>query len=223
MENDIALLHQKIDSLSEQVAFLTRQAEIQQRRQQDFDELKEDIIPIGNHLIKLTIEELAEIGDEFQIEDVLYLLKRVMRNTHLILEMFDRLEGLMGIADEAEILGKQVFNFTVAEFDRLERDGYFDFAREGWKIAESIVSGFSAEDVRALGDNIVTILKTVRNMTQPEIMSLANNALGAFQEELPTSEKVTTWALIRQLGDPQVRRGLARMLKLLKALDEQNQ
>ena len=221
MKNDIALLHEKIDILTQQVAFLTSQAEKQQRRQQSFDELKDDMIPIGNHLIKLTIDELADIGDEFQIEDILYLLKRVLRNTTMLMELFDRMEGLMGIADEAEILGKQVFNFTVEELDRLERDGYFGFARESWKIAERVVTEFSEDDVKALGNNIVTILKTVRNMTQPEIMALANNAVGAIQEEIPKDEKVSAWALLRELGNPQVRRGMARMLKLLKALDEQ--
>ncbi len=222
MENDLALLHQKIDTLTDQVAFLTAQAEVQQRRQQEFDELKQDMIPIGNHLIKLTIEELAEIGDEFQIEDVLYLLKRVMRNTHLMLGMFDRLEAVMGIADEAELLGKQVFNYSVEELDRLEREGYFGFAREGWKIAERIVTEFSEEDVQALGDNVVTILTTVRNMTQPEIMAIANNAVGAIQE-VPETEKVSTWTLLREMGNPKVRRGMARMINLLKALDEQSE
>ena len=77
MDNDVALLHQKIDSLSKQVAFLAEQAKIQQRRQQEFDELKQDMIPIANQLIKITINELAEIDPEFEIEDLFYLLKRV--------------------------------------------------------------------------------------------------------------------------------------------------
>ena len=96
MENDMVLLHQKIDSLTEQVALLTTQAAIQQQRQQAFDELKDDMIPMANHMIKLSIDELAEIGDEFQIEDLFFLLKRMMRNTNLILDMFDRLEVCNG-------------------------------------------------------------------------------------------------------------------------------
>ena len=54
MENDVALLHQKIDALTSQVAYLTKQAEVQQRRQQEFDELKQDMIPIANQLIRLS-------------------------------------------------------------------------------------------------------------------------------------------------------------------------
>ena len=222
MDNDLALLHEKIDTLSEQVAVLTAQADIQQRRQQEFDELKADMIPIFNHMVKLSIDELAEIGYEFQVEDLAYLLKRVLRNTPLILTMFDRFEAIMGIADEAEQLGKQVFNYTILELDRLEREGYFGFAREGLTIFQKVVNEFSEEDVRALGDNIVTILTTLRKMTQPEIMALANNAVGAIQEDIPGSQKVSTWTLLRELGNPKVRRGMVRMINLLKARDEQS-
>ena len=107
MDKELALLHEKVDLLTNQMKVLTDHAEIQQRRNQDFDELKGDLIPIGNQLIQITIDELAEIGTEFELEDLLYLLKRVLRNTQLILAMMDRFEALMGIADEVELLGKQ--------------------------------------------------------------------------------------------------------------------
>ncbi|MBT3391145.1 MAG: DUF1641 domain-containing protein [Chloroflexi bacterium] len=222
MADDLALLHQKIDALTEQVAALTSYAVIQQKRLQEFEELKNDVIPMVNHMIKLTIDELAEIGTEFAVEDLFFLLKRVIRNTHLWLGMLDRIEALMGVTDEAELLGKQVFNVAVEQLDQFERNGYFEFAREGWRIVERIVTDFSQEDVQALGDNIVIILNTVRNMTQPEIMALANNAVGAIQEDIPDHGEVSTWALLRELGNPKVRRGMARLINLLKALDAQS-
>jgi uncharacterized protein YjgD (DUF1641 family) len=221
MENNLGLLHQKIDTLSAQVAFLAEQAEIQQRRQQEFDELKQDMIPIANHMIKLTINELAEIDPEFEIEDLLFMLKRVLRNVPLILSMFDRFEALMGITDEVELLGKQVFSTTVENLETLERAGYFSFAREGWGIMERIVAEFSEEDVKALGDNIVTILTTVRNMTQPEIMAMANNAIGAIQTVPPETKTPSVLSLLRELANPKTRRGMARMITLLQVLDEQ--
>lgn len=221
MDNDVALLHQKIDTLTTQVTFLTTQAEIQQRRQQEFDELKQDMIPIANHMIKLTIDELAEIDPEFEIEDLLYMLKRVLRNVPLLLTMFDRFEALMGITDEVELLGKQVFSTAVENLDQMERDGYFAFAREGWGILERIVAEFSEEDVKALGDNVVTILTTVRNMTQPEIMTMANNAIGVIQEVPPETETPSAISLLRELSNPKTRRGMARMINLLQVLDEQ--
>jgi uncharacterized protein YjgD (DUF1641 family) len=221
MENNVDLLHQKIDILTSQVGFLTEQAEIQKRRQQEFDELKQDMIPIANHMIKITIDELAEIDPEFEIEDLIFLFKRVLRNVPLILSMFDRFEALMGITDEVELLGKQVFSTAVVNLDQLERDGYFSFAREGWGILERIVNEFSEDDVKALGDNIVTILTTVRNMTQPEIMALANNAIGAIQEPPPETEAPSLFSLLRELSNPQTRRGMAKMINLLQVIDKQ--
>ena len=113
MDKDLALINEKVDQIALQMAFLTEQAETQQRRAREFDELKADLIPIGNQLIHLTINELEEIGTDFELDDLIFLLKRVLRNTHLIMTMMDRFESLMGIADEVEILGKQVFSSTV--------------------------------------------------------------------------------------------------------------
>jgi uncharacterized protein YjgD (DUF1641 family) len=136
----------------------------------------------------------------------------------MLLAMMDRLEALMGVGEEVELLGKQVFNYTVEQLDQMERDGYFAFAREGWSIMERVVSEFNEEDVRALGDNIVTILTTVRNMTQPEVLALANNAIGAIQDGYVPDKPISTLQLLQELRKPEVRIGIARMLNLVKVL-----
>ncbi len=211
--NELALLHQKID-------YLTEQLEAQRRRQEALEELQRDLIPIVNHAIKLTIDELAEIGLEFELGDLLYLLKRLLRSIPLLLRMLDQLEAISALGDEAQLLGKQVFSNLVETLDRLEREGYFAFARGGWYIAEQVVSEFSEEDVRALGDNIVIILRTIRNMTQPEVMALANNAVEAIRNEGPEDD-LSLWGLMREISDPKVRRGFARLLNMIKALADQ--
>ena len=245
MDNDVALLHKKIDLLTAQLEVqsqrleiietqgngnglmlekldnLTRQYEEQSKRQDELNELKSDLIPIANHMIKLSIDELAEIGTEFQAEDLLFLLKRLLRDTHLLVGLLDRLESVVELADETSRIGQQVFNQAVFSLDRLEREGYFTFAQSSWRILERIVNEFGEDDIDALGDNIVTILTTVRNLTQPEIMSLTNNALQAIQDEPIPDGEVSAWALLRDLNDPQVRKGMARLLNMLKVIADQ--
>lgn len=214
MDKDLTLLHEKID-------YLTEQFEAQQAQRQAFEELKQDLIPVANHMIKLTINELEEIGTDFELEDLLFLLKHFLRNTHLWMNLLDRLEAAMDIADEASLLGKQVFANTVDTLDQLEQDGYFAFARGGYYILDRIVNEFSEEDLRVLGDNIVNILNIVRNVTQPEILTLANNALESLQVDTYENGKPpSTFALVRQLSDPKVRIGLSKMLKLVSSLAE---
>lgn len=212
--DEIALLHEKVDRL-------TALLEAQERRQRALEELQQDAIPIVNHAIKLSIDELAEIGTEFKLEDLLYLFKRLLRSIDKLNMMLDQVEALSDLQHEAELLGPQVFHVVVQELDRMERAGYFAFAQQSWDIVERIVTEFDEEDVKALGDNVVLILRTIRNMTQPEIMALVNNAVDAIRvDRQPMPENVSTLALLRELNDPQVRRGLARLLNMVKAVAE---
>lgn len=190
MDKDLTLLHSKVDQLTEQVAFLSNLAQDQQRRAQELDELKADLIPIGNQLVNLTIQELAEIGSDFELEDLLYLLKRALRNTNLILSMMDRLEALMGIADEVELLGKQVFSASVESLDRLERSGFFQQA----------------------GD-------LLKNISDGETLADLNRALVAFQSAPGNgSSPPSLIGLVRDLNQPEARRGLDRLVKMIAAL-----
>lgn len=213
MDKDLTALNEKVD-------FLLEYVEEQRKRQQAMDELKNDMIPIGNHLIKLTIDELAEIGNEFQFEDLLFLVKRVLRNTHLFIDLMDRMEAIIGIADEMEILGPQMFQDIVQRLDEMERKGYFAFATEGMNMLDRIVTEFDEEDAKALSDNVVTIVKTMRNMTQPDIMNFANVAVGAVRDADVPETAPSALSLMRDMNDPQVRKGMARMLNMMKMMAE---
>ena len=216
MNNDLALLHQKID-------YLTEQLEVQKQSQQELNELKNDLMPIANHMIKLSIDELAEIGRDFQLEDLFFLFKRLLRNTHSLIDLLDRLESATDLIDDANYLGKEVFTSTIEVLDRLEREGYFTFIRETWNILDRIVKELGEEDLQALGDNIVMSLKTMRNLTQPEVLSLANDAVDAISNGHGLETTPSLLALIRELSKPQVRRGIARTINLVKVLGEQPQ
>ena len=242
MDSEMALLHQKIDLLTvtveaqrqrldmletspdgnalllEKLNYLVQQAEAQSRSREEMNELKRDLLPIGNQMIKLTIDELAEIGSEFQAEDLLYLVKRLLRDTHLLTQMLDQLEAAAGLLDESSRIGKQVFNQSVAALDQMEQQGYFAFARGGWRVFERVVGEFSEEDLNALGDHIGMVLDLVKRLTQPEFLALADNALNALQTEPAGEGKVSLWALMRELSDPQTRKGMARMLEVVKVM-----
>ena len=211
----------EIESIHKKLDILTEYVEAQHKRQQEFDELKQDVMPIANHMIKLSIDELAEIGTEFQVEDLFYLLKRLLRNTGMLMRLVDMLEAGMDLTEELKPIGLQAFSSIVETLDRLEREGYFTLMGEGWGIVERVVHEINEDDVRALGDSIVPILTIVRSMTQPEILSLADDAISAIQPSAAEEKDVSTFALLRELSDPKVRRGMSRMLNLLKVLGDQ--
>jgi len=69
------------------------------------------------------------------------------------------------------------------------------------------------------GENIVTILNTVKEMTQPEVMRLLSSTATSMREE-DVPENVSMLYLMRQFNDPAVRKGLARTMNVLKTVSE---
>ncbi|KAA3664041.1 MAG: hypothetical protein DWQ04_07720, partial [Chloroflexi bacterium] len=183
--NDQAIqeLNQKIDALTTQVAYLTEEAQQQQRRRQEWDELKSDLTPIASDVFRISVEQLDEVESYVQLEDVLRLFKRLMRNTRNLEQMLDQMESMAALFQDLNPLSQDAFLTLMNRLDEMERKGYFTFMRGGMDIMDQVVTSFSEDDVRQLGQNVVLILNTVKQMTQPEIMHLLQNTASVMREE----------------------------------------
>jgi len=219
-EQTIAELNQKIDALTAQVAFLAEEAHIQQRRRQEFDELKDDLIPIGNDIYRLSVEQLDEMESYVQLEDILRLFKRMMRNTRNMENMLDQLESMTSLWQDLNPLTQDAFMALMNRLNEMEQKGYFEFARGGMQIVDRIVTEFSEDDVQQLGDNVVLILQTVKEMTQPEVMMMMSNTIHVMQEDDEGLDDVSMFSILRQMNDPAVKRGLAKTLAVLKSVSD---
>ncbi len=189
MTIELAQINQKLD-------YLTAQIEAQREQQQSMRELVDDAIPVVNHVIKLSIDELAEIGNDFELGDLLFLVKRLLRDTQMLVSLLDQLEAVAELADEGQQMGKRIFHQLTMELDRLEREGYFGFARAGARVAERLVHDHRPEELESLGIRLADSLKA------------------------ETPDKVSLLSLLRAMADPRVRRGLYRSLNLLKAIGD---
>lgn len=113
--------------------------------------------------------------------------------------------------------GMESVSKIMADFNE---KGYIDFAKSGAGVVDRIVTSFTEEDVEALGDNVVLILETVKEMTQPEVMRMMQAGFQNAAEVDPYVEPPSMFALVRQMREPDVRRGLARMIALLRSMGE---
>lgn len=224
LESKLDRLVESVQVLGDQVALLTAKAQADRQRQEEWDDLRADLMPVINDLYTVTVEQLVEIQSEVQLEDLLVLLKRLMRSARTFGAMLEQLESVNDLLHDISPLTKEMFGEAVTLLNDLEHKGYFGFLRQGQYVADQIVTSFSEEDVRLLGDNIVLILNTVKTLTQPEMMSLANNLTQGFHDaekeidQLPTS----MLGLLRQIRDPDVWRGLALTMSILKRVSKQH-
>ncbi|HEY80413.1 MAG TPA: DUF1641 domain-containing protein [Anaerolineae bacterium] len=227
VQNDVQAqlqaLNAKLDALTEQVAVLTDFVLEQRQRQQEWDELKEDLTPIGMEMFAAAVEELEEVEPYAQLEDILFFLKRLVTNLHNFEAMFDQLESFNDLFQDLTPIANDAFLVAVDQLEEMEKKGYFQVIPEAKYILDNVVDAFGPEDVRALGDNIVLILSTVRSMTQPEIMTLVQQLTESTQEAVRTPDEeldISYLGLLRQMRDPQIRLGLARTMRLLRAMGD---
>ncbi|MGB9896815.1 DUF1641 domain-containing protein [Thermanaerothrix sp.] len=221
MEAEIAALNQKLDALMTQVAYLTEQARVAERGRQARDELIETAMPIAKEALRLGSEQLEEVQDYVQPEELLRLLKKFLRHARQLESLLDQLDALYDLLETLTPVSKDVMMRLTDVLQTLDEKGYFAFARGGVRIVDNIVTSFSEEDVNRLGDNIVLILNTIKDMTQPEIMTFVRNTLLLAEQEVGKPVDTSLFSLLRQLQDPAVRRGLALTLRVLQVIGHQ--
>ncbi len=214
MDKDLELLHKKID-------FLTEQVMETQRRQRHMEELWKDLTPIMTDLFNTAAEELDEIAPYFGYEDLIHLVKKMLRNIRSLTALFEQVEGAQDFIKDMVPLSKDIFDDVLQRLDALEQKGYFSFVKASFGVLDNIVTHYSEEDVRLLGENITTILDTVKAATQPEMMTSIQNAVAIYRDiDVEIPEKMSTLALLKQMMDPEVRRSLGTGLAILKKVSE---
>ncbi len=190
-----------------------------QRLERDrWQELADELAPIAEQAMNLTITRLG--SEDFDLADLTSLAEAVVRDASVIEAWIGPLRAMAALAEEVGPLATPAVASLNAWLAKIDERGYFSFAQQAAGVLDNVVSSFSDEDVRLLGDNIVLILQTVKQMTQPEVMGLLGRTALTIQEveTEKAAEPPTTLALLRQLRDPEVRRGLARLLATLRTI-----
>ena len=117
---------------------------------------------------------------------------------------------------EMQPIMTQVLAVASTQLESLEERGYFTFGREALSIADEVVSHYSADDVRQLGQNIVRILDTVRSLTQPDILEVTNEAAEALHRG--NSEPMGILGMLKASRDNDVQRGMALILDVVRQI-----
>ena len=221
MQQTLMDLNSKIDALTTQVAYLTEQTRLAERQRQERAELMQDLMPIANDAYGLITAQLEDVQQYVAPEDLLRLIKQLLRNGPMLEKLLGQLESLADLVESVGPLSNDAFAQAVTTLQGMEQRGYFTFAKGGAQIADTIVTSFGEEDVKRLGDNVVLILNTVKDMTQPEIMGFVRNFVANVELEVEKPVNTSLPALLGQMRDPNVRRGLVLTMRALRVIGAQ--
>jgi len=222
----IAELEAKIDLLTDRVLYLTEQAEEQARRRAMIDEFAHDVSGISGQAMEIATRELATLSAQVDLNDLVRLLRRFAEAAPVLERSLVALTQASELVADAAPLAGDAMAFATSRLAEAEERGYFDFVRAVMGVAEQVMTNFTEEDVNLLGDNVVAILEAVREITQPELLALVARMVGAVKNEqsiveIEPGDPPGMWSLLKQLRDPDVRRGMGRALDTLRAVSVQ--
>jgi len=219
----IAELEGKLDAMSAQLDIVVGELLEQRVRREQWAELVADATPLAGEAMTLASRELEDIQDWVQPEDMLRLLRRILRNTNNIEDGMAKYESAIEFIDDVGPLTSGAFLKLLELFEEYERRGYFAFAGAGLGVVDRIVTNYTTEDVEALGDNVVNMLDILKDLTQPEMLAVAERLLDVVQRQqevaaVEPQEPPSLLALAGKMRDPDVRMGMARALNTFKAV-----
>ncbi len=219
-EESLKQIQIQLARLTEQIEYLHAESRRDAERWETVEDLAADLKLVGQAAFEGAVEELAALDPHTTFADATRLLRRLVENADNLDWTLQQLESVRDFTRDAAPIATFAFETLTERLEELDEQGVLEFVKEAWRIMQIILTSFTPEDVRLLGDNIVLILNTVKEMTQPEMMRMMHNLTSAWREAeaAPEALKTGTLALLRQMRDPQVRRGLAVTMQMLKTV-----
>lgn len=212
VQDQLNEVNRKLDYLTSQIAKWERQQRVK-------EELQDDLVRIGREAVQAVVMELDEVAVHFDLKDLRALVKTLLRNVTTISAAVQQMQSAADLLGDVRPLTKEMFDHIVERLDEMDRMGYFEFAREFSGVLDEVVTTFTPEDVRLLRENIASILLTVKNLTQPEMLATMNNFVQFYRTmEAPAEQHATYRQLVRELRNPETKRGMVFLIQFLQRL-----
>lgn len=218
-------IQEQINDINKKLDIILEEVFSQKQNRESMNDLMADLSIVGKDAFKTTVIELDKAGVEVDGEALKGTAIRLVRNIDNLNEFLDTLESINDLIRDVSPIARQVGLDAIQKMNELDQKGYIDFFKELGKVMENIVSHFSTEDVKGLADNVVTILETVKEMTQPDMLSAMDNAVTVFKN-LNTKDipEYSLWGAMKEMRSPEMKKGLGFMITFLKKLSvEDNQ
>jgi uncharacterized protein YjgD (DUF1641 family) len=216
-------LQKQIDEINVKLDAILECATAQKLRSERMDDLMEDVNIIAKDAFRSTVEELERQGVQLNWDDLKFLSLKLMKNVGKVSYLIDTFESLHDLMQDLGPVANEMLIDMIRKMHTLEQKGYFDFLAELTRAMDNIVTHYSGEDVRLLADNIVTIMDTLKNMTQPEMLQAMNNAVNVFQKlEVDDIPEYSLWKAMKEMRSPEMRKGIGFMITFLKNLSNEN-
>jgi uncharacterized protein YjgD (DUF1641 family) len=182
-------------------------------------ELRDELAPRVNEAVHALIRELADVEADFQVEDLLHLVKKTLRNTRNLSFSLDQLKNLIDFVITIEPLLKSSVPQMILYLDELERSGVFRLLQAGLQTIKEIGGSFSEAELVQVRTGVLRLAGTLKQLCRPEALDFIEQAAQLpGRVDLSAAQAVGPWGLFWALGDDDIKKGLGVVLELTRGL-----
>ena len=182
-------------------------------------ELKEELTPRVNEAVQALIVEMADVEADFQIENLLHLIKKAMRNVKNFNFALDMMHSGIDLAVNAEPLLKNTVPQIISFLDDLEQNNIFVFVNIGLDVLKSITQKYSSEEIEQIAHGLGKLVDTLKYLTDPKAIDLIEKASKIPATiNLEDSKSAGPVSMLMAMNDKDIKKGLGVLLELTKGL-----
>jgi len=182
-------------------------------------ELKEDLMPLSTQAIRLVINELEEVESSFQLEDLLLLVKRMLRSTKDIIFALEQLENIVDFVQTIEPLLRSTVPQIIRYLDDLEQKGVLRVIQAMLDVRAKVAAAYTAEDIEKIGDGAVAMLGLVEKFSDPQALTfLEKMAEMPGKIDLAKSKDVGPFGMLCRCGSSDIKKGLGVLMELTRVM-----
>ncbi len=210
--NTSEVLAEKIENIEENLSILTESAN-------SINELKDDLAPRVTELVQALIVELSDIEEDFNIDDLIYLIKKVARNINNFDFIIEQTTNLIDFVVVAEPLLKITVPEVTQKLDELDQKGVFKLFSFLIDVSCKISEQINEEDYEKMSSSIVKLSVALKQLlTGPGVDLIERFITMTAKINTDKTTKVGMIGLLTAMSDKKVQEGLGVVLELTRNL-----
>jgi len=182
-------------------------------------ELRGELAPRVNEAVQALIVGLADVEADFQLEKLIYLCKKVMRNMDNFSFALDMLHSFIDMAVNAEPLLKSTVPQIISFLDDLEQKHVFKMLSIVLDVIKNITNKYTPEEIEQISQGLGKLVDSLANLTDPKAVDMLEKASKIPAAiSLEESKPAGPFSMLMAMNDQDIKQGLGVLLELTKGL-----
>jgi len=215
------IINERLDTLETKIDLLLEYVNQQRLNTSVVEDLAGDLSIIGKDFYDTTVEELDKRQVEIDPSELTDLMISFMRNIGNFKVVMNTFEMAIDLTKEIGPIAIEVIIDFTKKLAVLEEKGYFEFVKDIGPIVDNMIMGLTPKDMKDLADNIMLILNTLKDITQPNMLKSIDNAVKMYASlETENIPSYSLWRLMREINSPEMKRAIGFGVTFMKNMSE---